>query len=271
MVNFNGNVFSGNVVIVNGKVISGEPVKNSSAKEYDEIKKQLAEGIKRIRIDCSSVDVKLSASSKTKLIKEHLHGQVSDVDFSVSRQGDELVIRVRPNGTSINKTVVMGGCCTISNCVISGALELEVEVPAETFEEISVKSKSGDIEINSNVKADSIIISSNRGDVEIGSKVVAEFFSIQTSRGDVNLSAVFQRLNINCSSGDIEVDSNLCCNAQLAISTSSGDIDVVLEEVGKSTVFVETNSGRCKNKPKFNGRYTVSGYIKASSGDVKFH
>lgn len=270
MVNFNGNFFSGNVVIVDGQVISGEPVKKSSTKKFDETKKQLADDIRRIIIDSNSVNVKVSASN-TKEVIAHLYGSTAEPDFSVSRRGDELTIRVKAKGRSVSsKTVIMGNC-TISNCVVGGGLELDVQVPTKIFEEISVESNSGDIGINSNVKASSIRINSGSGDVEIESNVVSDVFSIKTLSGDVDLSAAFRTLRIACSSGDIDVDSKVYCDVKLAVRTSSGDIDVALEDIGRSTVSVETNCGKCRNNPKLKGDYTATGYIKASSGNVKFH
>lgn len=270
MVNFNGNVFSGNVVIVDGQVISGEPVNKSSAKKFDETKKQSADGIKRITINSRSVNVKVFASD-TKEITAHLHGSDTNPDFSVNRRGDEVAIRVKANGTISSGTIVMRSC-TISNCVIgSGGLELEVQIPVKTFEKISIESKSADIKISSNVKANDIIISSCSGSVEIGSNVVADVFTIETSSGSVDLSAAFRTLEIDCKSGSVDIDSQVFCDAKLEVITRSGNIDVSLENIGSSTVSIETKCGKCKNNPKLNGRYAVSGYIKAFCGNVKFH
>ena len=258
MVIINGKVYRNNVTIVNGRVINGKSCDDSACKKFDEIKKKSANGVNRITID-SNVNVKVSACN-TNEITAHLHGSAimdNDLELSVTRRGDEILVSVEPDGVSnsYNNMSILSGNSIISKSAvvinINGGLMLDVQIPYKAFEQISVESPNTNIDISSSVNATSITAKSKNGNIDV--------------------SATFQNLTIECQNGNIDVDSEAHCNVKLNVTNKNGNVDVTIGNIGTSNVSVKSKNGRCKNNPKLRGVYNVAGYITVKNGNAKFH
>lgn len=278
MVIINGKVYDGDVTMVNGQVITGDSVNDDSAvKKFDEIKKETANGVKRITID-SNVNVKVSASN-TNDVTAHLHGSIisdQNLNFSVEKQRNEILVSVKSKGTSISSSymsVVSGCSVVINNCSVGGkgGLTLDIQIPDKTFEKLSIEANHANIDINSYVRASAITVDGKHGNINIGSDIEADIISVDNAHGNIDLSSTFQTLGINCRHGNIDVDSEVCSDVRLDITCQHGNVDVTLGNIGTSKVSVDTKHGNCKNNPKLKGTYTASGYIEVRHGNAKFH
>ena len=277
MVIINGKVYDGVVIMLNGRVSTGDSVNDDSAvKNFDEIKKETANGVKRITID-SNVNVKVSTSN-TNEVTAHLHGSIisdQNLNFSVEKQGNEILVSVKSKGTSISSSymAVASGCSVvINNCSVGGkgGLTLDIQIPDKTFEKLSIEVEHGNIDINSYVRASAITVDSKHGNINIGSDVNADIINVDNAHGSIDLSSTFQTLEINCRHGSIDVDSEACSDVRLDITCQYGNADVTLGNIGNSKVSVNTKHGNCKNNPKLKGIYTASGYIEVRHGNAKF-
>lgn len=262
MVIINGKVYGGNVTIANGRVINGDSWDDSSCKKFDETKRESANGVNRITIDSSNVNVKVSACN-TNEITAHLHGSAimdNDLEFFVTRHNDEVLVSLKTDGVSNsynNMSIISGNSIISQSAVVinnfgsSGGLMLDVQIPAKAFEKFSVESKCGNINVASSVNANSI--------------------NVESKNGNVNVSAGFQNLTIECKNGNVKVDSTAHCNVKLNVVNKNGNVDVTIANIGTSNVSVDSKNGSCKNNPKLRGIFNVSGYITSKNGNVKFH
>lgn len=252
----NGNVYQGNLTILNGRVIGEKESDVFSTKDYDETKIEQADNIDKISI-ISDVDVELYSSNLDSIIA-HLHGKVmssNEIRFEVKKVGDEITILAKlvRSTASLNQiSVASGNSITINNSsfINIGDLKLEIQIPKRIFREISVGSINTDIDVE-DVNASSIAINSENG--------------------DVCLSAIFQFLNVDCRNGNIDIDSEAKSNIRLNVNSKNGDISVDIANLRSSEVLVNSKNGKTKNKPKLVGEYLASGYIKSKNGDVRFY
>lgn len=232
----NGKVYRGNVTIVNGWVISGDSYNDSVSKKFDETKKESANGVDRITID-SDVNVKVSACNKSDVIA-HLHGSAildGELDFSLTRVGDEIRVSVKSNGSYL---------------ISCSSLTIDVQIPARAFEKLYVESKNADIDVASSVSANTI--------------------TVDNKNGNIDVSAIFQALNLECKNGNVDVNSEARCDVRLDVTSKNGNVDVSLGNIGTSKVSVDSKNGGCKNNPRLSGKYTASGYIISKNGNARF-
>lgn len=252
----NGKVYHGNVTIVNGRVISEDSCNDSASKKFDETKKESANAVNRITVD-SDVNVKVSACN-TNDVTAHLHGSAimdGGLELSVTRVGDEIRVSVKREGSSItynSMSILYRNSIVINNSsyMSSKDLTLYVQIPARAFDNLSFKSKHGNIDVASTVNANTITVDSKHGDIDV--------------------SATFQVLNAESKHGNIEVDTEARSNIKLDVSSKNGNVDVSLGNIGTSRIFVDSKNGKCKNNPRLRGSYTAIGYIMSYNGNAKF-
>lgn len=244
-----GNV-SGNVRIVNGRVISGDSCDDITSKDFDEIKKESASGIDRITID-SNINVKVSASD-TNEVTAHLHGSAitnNTYKLYMKRFNKEIHISVNPEESSMS--VISGVSISSSTIIVGGdGLVLDVQIPTRAFELLSVESINANIDVTSFVNANTITVNNKNGNIDV--------------------TAMFKSLNIDCKNGNIDVDSEAQSDINFNITCKNGNIDVIIENIGASTVFVDSKNGHCRNTPHLKGIYSASGSITSKNGNVKF-
>ncbi len=253
MVIINGKVFNGNVTIVNGRVIGDDPIGTCADKTVDERKVENSDGIRKITIR-SNVHVKVSAENIRKNVEAHLHGSYFEdgkPNLLITRRGDEIFIAVEVDGMNGNNfSIYSSNSVIISSCGTTSGLNLDVLLPAEMFEEISIESKNNNIDVTNSVRARNI--------------------RVDCKNGNVDVSATFQQLGIDCKNGNIDVNTVAQSDIQLCVVSKNGNVDVSVENIGTSQVYVESKNGSCKNSPRLRGRYTACGSITSKNGNVKF-
>lgn len=254
----NGKVYKGNVTIVNGRVIGEDSCNDSGKKEFDETKVESANGISRITVD-SNINVIVSASNTSDVVA-HMHGSAitdDNLNFSMQKLDNEIKISVVAADSSSgcnNVSIVSIGAfnCSFSNCSFAeySDLVLAIQIPSREFENLSVESKNGNIEITSSVKANTI--------------------SVESKNGNIDVSSCFQTLNVEAKNGNVAIDSEATCNVSLAVVTKNGNVNVSLGNIGTSEVSVNSKNGNCINSPRLGGKYAVFGYITSKNGNARF-
>lgn len=253
MIIINGKTYFGNVVIVNGRVVGGDSNETCSDKTVDECKHESSEGIRKIIIK-SNFPVKISAESRHKKVEAHLYGSFlgdNNPKFTVTRDGNKIFIEAKMEGTNYNNiSIFSSASVVINNSSNFDGLCLDVLIPDEMIDEISIESKDNNIDVQNSVNARNI--------------------SIESKNGNVDVYATFQHLSIDCKNGNIDVDSEAQSDICLEVVNKNGNIDVSIDNIGTSNVSVETKYGSCKNNPRLRGKYIASGSITNKNGNVKF-
>lgn len=234
----------------------------------NEEKQESIKGVDSIKISSSFVDIKITTEDRDD-VKIHYHGTMkSNVvpKLEVEKSNGEMEIKLttaKNNYTMVNSDVI-----------------LEVFIPKEFNDDISVITSSGDI-YGLNISGRRLNLTSSSGDISFN-KSVANNTVINSSSGDINIKEISGDINVNSSSGDIVLttDSKM---GNLYISSSSGDVDIFVESGANYSVLGTTSSGDVNSKGpisinqdrngKFNltlgaGEKTLK--ITTSSGDVTF-
>lgn len=245
-------VISGNdIAIINGKVV-GE---TKNRKKIDEKKSERASEIKKILINSSAIDVRISTSN-TSNVDVNLHGEAyveGKIDFNVYVLDHELVVKADINGYGVFNELI-----------------IDIIVPEnKLFEEINFKSSSADLEIGKSVYANCLKLESNSGDFTLHEGVLVNKLSVESSSGDLETDATFTYASIVTVSGDIELYTDAQNDIGIEIYTTSGDVNLQFNNIGKINVSKKTVSGSFKNKHKENGKYNANLSVSTISGDIK--
>ncbi len=271
---FNGNVFSGSQVIINGRVINGgETVK---LKKYDEKKSEEVKGdMKKLSIESTFADVNIYASKSSK-VEAHLYGEASldrDIKIDVQCKGNEILVVTKYNG----------------NCY-GGKLYLDITMPYKTFKEIvtigssaditlndgisteriKIRTSSGDVILNQGVWAKNIKVQTSSGDVKLNEGVSAQYIEVKTSSGDIETNAIFTTADISATRGDINLYIDADNDIDVDVSATSGDISAKFDNIGHINLSTRAMSGDVKTRHKGgNFGYTANVEISTMSGDIK--
>lgn len=160
-------------------------------------------------------------------------------------------------------------------------LHITVYLPEAEYEDIILKTASGDIKVEEKVLALDADIKSTSGSISYFGEVINDI-NIETTSGDIKLkSTVSNGMTIKSVSGEIELEQ--CENSNsLNVKTTSGDIkfseleadDIIIKTTSgdvKGTLtsdklfIIDTNSGDVK-VPESKGTYTCN--IDTTSGDI---
>lgn len=234
-------------------------------------------------------DISISATGSLRIIfhdNRQWHGLIS---FG-SNRGNRLVIELPEKSFEyINISTSSGDIkATDLNALetfirsTSGNVEL-----GGTVGELTAKTTSGDIQLNSNTAALNASVSSTSGDIrlsgDMGGNLNADTTSgeinfsgcfatdavINTTSGDVDAKALYlKNAQINTTSGSVELDDSTCAET-CKIETISGDID--LERYDAKDYDLKTVSGEIDAdiiSPKLYNIDTVSGTINAPKNET---
>lgn len=269
----NGKVYKGDVTIVNGKVISGEvcDLESNNVVKFDETKREKSYGIKKITISSSS-KVKVIGYDGEEIIASLKGYSSGNVSFDMTRQSDKIVINNNTNGVT---NIIVANSVGVMSSVTMGneraGLVLEVKIPNHEFAELSIKTCSEDIVVSNISKVNCLNVESVSGDIDISDSVKVYGITAFLKSGDIKCLASFQKLGIDTTSGDVEINSKAYSSIVINIETSSGDIDVKVRNVKDYQVRAQTISGDFIQRAKLIGMYTVCGHITSISGDIKLH
>lgn len=148
------------------------------------------------------------------------------------------------------------------------SMDMIVYLPESQYEDLYIKTVSGNIKVSEEFIFDSADISSTSGDIDFSADVETKLV-IESTSGDIELAGikVFD-LNVHTSSGEIEADSVISDN-RIRIDTTSGDIDMSRSDA--KDVVLDSISGEIDCEflsPKIFDLESTSGDIKAPQDDA---
>jgi len=209
--------------------------------------------------------------------------ELNSSDIEICGEHTDL-IQLDLNGGNRRKfttTVTPDGVYNVRE-ISSAKASLSLTLPSDTGLSIDVRTRSGDGEIT-DIKAKRVSIKSASGDFNLESVKSSGPFTISTASGDICLSscAAYEGFSISTGSGDIESEdgtgsfkastgsgdiSAVEHNGAVWASTGSGDIEVGTDEIA-GTVNYSTGSGEISVEcRRLNGNIRMS----SGSGDIYF-
>ena len=232
----------------------GKDMKIIASEEYDEIGK--------LNINAKTADIFVKTSKDNKIKVEVYSAR--DEKASIVNSEEEL-----------NVTLEESNCFLF--CWFRKNSKIEVYLPSEYTNDITIKSTTGDIEMDDFASSD-VNITVTTGDIKLksvnnatlkattGDITVVSVNDIiaDLSTGDVVISKVNNYLDLSTSTGDITISTaNLTKNSN--ISTSTGDVKISTI----NDVYVDAKSSTGDSNINNNNRKSdIELKIKTSTGDI---
>lgn len=160
------------------------------------------------------------------------------------------------------------------------SIAYDIYLPKQYEGALSIKSISGDIELDERLKLDLLTISSTSGDIKMGD-VEAKSIQIETVSGDIKLQNLKEEtLKLKTTSGDISAES---AEGKIEMKSTSGNIVI---KCAKGSIEAKTTSGEIgfesiegnANMQSVSGniecedfKMTDDSNIKTTSGEVKIY
>lgn len=217
----------------------------------DQISTRNMTGINEIVIDNSSTDINIIPEDRDN-IEAHLYGKVSISSkgnipkLTVTSTGDKLTIK-----NNKEETAVAG--------IYSSNLKLDIRIPKNYEKDIYIDSSSGNINIH-DLKLDNYKCKLSSGDTEMKDLRVEDLFyeassgdfkgeNIETkagqfkaSSGGINISGFSGKLKVRTNSGEIKIDYKEF-NNDVELQASSGDVELNLPLNAEFYLDAEVSSG----------------------------
>lgn len=196
---------------------------NSVTKTYD-----VDESFKNINIEGVECDIHLIPSDNDKC--SVICNEGDKISPSVTVQNDTLTIKRIDNRQWYEHIMVF----------YWGEVEINLYLPQNKYEELYIKSVSGDVEIPENFTFDKAEISTTSGEINFLSKVNNDI-DIKTVSGDIYVGeTTAKNINIQSTSGDTAVSSATIKN-ELNVKSVSGNIN--LSNIECQSINANTTSG----------------------------
>lgn len=191
------------------------------------------ENIEQINFSTKSNDVKIYSSNTNELrVVQYSGKKTKEKDlFTLKKENKTLTIEDNYNEFCVGFCFNIGtryeiylpntytGNLSINE--ISG--DITIDENDINLNNMSLKTTSGDIEINSNIKANNIKIDTKSGEINTNN-IDANKIDIQSISGDLNLeSLISKNIYLHTISGEVEVNNLI---GKLEVKTTSGDIDI---------------------------------------------
>ncbi|HLU05579.1 MAG TPA: DUF4097 family beta strand repeat-containing protein [Woeseiaceae bacterium] len=185
------------------------------------------------------------------------------------RISSDLDIRV-PEGSTVN---VSGVSTNIDIADISGDLRISVvsgDVDVSGFgSDIEVGTVSGDIQAGGRGQTGDARFNTVSGDVDV--QDVSGNISIESVSGDLLIAdGVFERVNLNTTSGDVVFKAGFAGNGRFDLDTINGDSDLTFKGDVSARFNIETFNGEIRNcfgpEPVRTSQYTPGRELKFTEG-----
>ncbi|MGF7058527.1 DUF4097 family beta strand repeat-containing protein [Brassicibacter mesophilus] len=203
----------------------------------DEEKTFDVESTEEIYIDSTSTDVSIIPVDDNK-IKVRLYGK-----FKANKNNKGATLTANISNNKLNIQVKHKDNFIVG--FYSGIEKLDVYIPKNYTNDITIKSSSADVDV-SNMSINSLDFKTDSGNL------LMESFSskktvIKTSSGDVEANGFNGDLNVDSSSGDVEIEYEEF-NNNIDITSSSGDVTLKLPVASQFHLKAKTSSGDIMNK-----------------------
>lgn len=201
-----------------------------------------------------------------------INTDTADIFFAPSEDGKCKVVCYEPENTK-HSVVVQDGTLTIDEVnerkwhdYIGISLEtpkVTVYLPGTEYNVLTIKERTGDIEIPKNIRLASVDISTSTGDVKNYASA-SEVIKVKTSTGDIrveNISAGM--LDLSVSTGRVTV-SDVTCEGDVKINVSTGKTNIT--DIKCKNV---RSGGKTGGISLMNVIATETFSIERSTGDVR--
>lgn len=226
-----GLIVGGIVLVRTGGDFSEVSNENQVQKE----KTFQASQVKELRLELTASDVKVTGSAETDqvLIK---YPESKSSSYTITEDEGQLTI-------SEKNERIFG---TFSfDFFFSKDWEVEVILPVDSLNNLTLDSSSGDVEFQKLVIKEKLDLSLSSGDIQLETVTVAGETSVQLSSGELGLSNVVSKdLFLEVTSGDIQLEGVLVAN-QTTLKATSGDIGLSQFKAGQETE-ISVTSGNIK-------------------------
>jgi len=256
------------------------------------------ENIEQINFNTKSNDVKVYVSNTNELrVVQYSGKKAKEKDlFTYKKEGNTLTIKGNYREFCIGFCFDIGTRYEIylpntytknlSINEISG--DITVGEQDINLNSLSLKTTSGDIEINNNIKANNITIDTKSGEIKTNNlkankidiqsisgdlyleSLVSKDIYMRTISGEVEVNQTIGKLDIKTTSGDIEIDHFTIKNNS-KITSISGDVNVSLNQDSHCNIIESSVSGdkSLPNNSSLDGKGTYKLEINTTSGDIE--
>ncbi len=256
------------------------------------------ENIDQINFNTKSSDVQVYVSNTKELrIVQYSAKKAKEKDlFTYKKEGSTLTIEDNHNYFCI------GFCFNVDTRYeiylpktytknlnineISG--DITIEELDLSLNSLSLKTTSGDIEINNNVTANNLTIDTKSGEIKTNNiksnktdiqsisgdlyleSLVSKDIYLHTISGEVEVNKIEGKLEIKTTSGDIEID-HFSIRNNSKITSISGDVDLNLSKDSHCNVIESSVSGdkHLPHNSSLVGKGTYKLEINTTSGDIE--
>ncbi|MBP3596642.1 MAG: DUF4097 family beta strand repeat protein [Clostridia bacterium] len=241
-------------------------LKGLTEQHFDELKKESAENLDFIEIDCSCA-VKIAESNFSD-VEAHFWGNAylkGTVNFNVMKIGNTLKIKVELNGDFHNVNfkleVLIPSAQKFKKLVVNNTFD-SIKLFGESIlvDKLKISNSSGDSFIIG--KFDDVEITSTFGRIDLNSKGVNNL-KIENDSGDTYLEGSLKKIKAKSSFGKIILNTN--SGEKLQLQTSSGDISI---RGDFKVIDIKSDMGNVKSEIYAKSEVKID--IKTSSGNASF-
>lgn len=191
--------------------------------------------IQELSFDTGATDVKVTGSDDT--------GQVL-IKYPESKSRSYTITEENGQLTISEKNDRIFGIFSF-DFFFSKDWEVEVILPVDSLDNLTLDSSSGDVDIQKLVIKEKLDLSLSSGDIQLETVTVAGETSVQLSSGAIELTNVVSKdLYLKATSGDMQLDGVIVAN-QTTLEATSGDIGLSQFKAGQKTEMSVT-SGNIK-------------------------
>lgn len=141
------------------------------------------------------------------------------VTFEIGSSGKRVVTIKLPKDMVVNLSVTLS----------TGDVFVGEKGKAIAFNDVTIKTSTGDVCLNGNVECNKLSVENTTGDTFINGKLTANSFTRNASTGDmiINAKVEAQSINVTNSTGDVICNNYITANT-INIKTSTGDVTLKL-------------------------------------------
>jgi len=196
-----------------------------------------AHAVKRVEIDTATADVRVTKSS-TEQIEVSLIGEVmhNDVRLIVEPVGPEQV------------RIIVSESERFPFAIGGRQLDLEIALPDKVYQDLRLRSNTGDFESLIPLQADQLELTTDTGDMRLKG-YTGNHLNASSETGDMDFSQVKGAVSIRTATGDISDLELLELTQDVSIETSTGDVTVKLRNAPKAVVLeMESDTGEVRTE-----------------------
>lgn len=184
-----------------------------------------ANQVKELSLDITASDVKVTGSADTDQVL---------IKYSESKSRSYTITEDKGQLTISEKNERIFGTFSF-DFFFSKDWEVEVILPVDSLNNLTLDSSSGDVEFQKLVIKENLDLSLSSGDVRLETVTVAGETSVQLSSGEIGLTNVVAKdLHLEVTSGDIQLEGAIVAN-QTRLEATSGDIRLSQFKAGQKT------------------------------------